>query len=232
MTRYLVELTADFNAIEDNGYIKNRVILYSDFNVINYLYESNFHKPEEICLYPDSTTVYLTLKYFYRIKIGKIVSTDLQNSILQFADTRSFSVFFFGDSSNILIELAKNLNLKYPNLKIVGTFSGYNYSTDAVIEIINQKNPDILFIGLGVSRQEKWICNNHEKLNAKLILSVGGWFQYLAHSKKRAPFVLRKLSLEWLYKLITDYKRVYLRYLVGVPKFFYRIFTNKIILKI
>ena len=145
--------------------------------------------------------------------------------------SQGLSVYFFGDSETVLEKLSNNIKSNFPNTNITGFANGYYYSTDEIIKKINSSNPAIVFVGLGVARQEKWICTNHEKLNAKLILSVGGWFQYLAKSKKRAPFVMRKLSLEWLYKLITDFKRTYLRYFWGVPIFFYRILTKKIILE-
>jgi N-acetylglucosaminyldiphosphoundecaprenol N-acetyl-beta-D-mannosaminyltransferase len=92
--------------------------------------------------------------------------------------------------------------------------------------------PDILFVGLGVGRQENWIIENFTKLNVPLIMSVGGWFRYLAGTRKRAPKFLRLLHLEWLYKLLTEFNRVWKRYLIGVPLFFYRVLTKKILIEL
>jgi len=80
--------------------------------------------------------------------------------------------------------------------------------------------------------EQKWIIENFKNLNVQLILSVGGWFQYLAGNKKRAPKVLRNLHLEWVHKLIIEYDRVWKRYLLGAPKFFYRVITRKIVLEL
>ncbi len=107
-------------------------------------------------------------------------------------------------------------------------YKGYNFNTNEVIKRINDSNTDILFVGLGVTRQEKWIIENYKYINVELIIAVGGWFQYLAENKKRAPKFLRQLHLEWLIKLINEFSVVWKRYLIGVPLFFYRVLTKKI----
>ncbi len=119
---------------------------------------------------------------------------------------------------------------KRKTTSISGSHNGYDFIDQEVISKINDSGAEILFVGLGAGRQEKWIAENDNKLNCKLIMSCGGWFQYLAGYKKRAPSIMIKLYLEWLYKLLTEFPRVWQRYLIGVPKFFYRIITKKIIL--
>ena len=63
-------------------------------------------------------------------------------------------------------------------------------------------------------------------------MSVGGWFQYLAGNKKRAPLIFRKIHLEWLHKLFYEFPRVWKRYLIGIPQFYFRVFTKKIIINL
>lgn len=211
--------------------VKN-VILYSDFNVLNHLYEESLKIPTEFILYPDSTAVYFILKYFYKKKIIKLVSTDLQERLLMQSIQQNKKIFFFGDSVIVLTKMEKLLKEKHPTIKICGRSSGYAFNNEDVLDEINNSHPDILFVGLGVGRQEKWIFENYQKLNAGIIISVGGWFQYLSGMKKRAPVWLRQMHLEWLFKLIKEFSRVGKRYIIGVLKFFYRVLLGKINLEL
>ncbi len=229
MKLYLIKLNDRvdyFNGkITDGGKIS---ILYADFNVINFLYDNKLKVPQNMILYPDSIAVNVILKIMdYKIS-RRIVSTDLQDEILMKANRFKLRVFFFGDKMTVLNNLQIKVEHKYPDLIIAGLHSGYNFNTESVINKVNASKPDILFVGLGVGRQEPWIIDNAEKLNVSLILSVGGWFNFLAGTKKRAPLIFRSFKLEWLFKVITDFKRLWKRYLFGVPKFFYRVLSGKI----
>ena len=203
-------------------------ILYADFNVINFLFENKIAIPDNILFYPDSTAVNFILRIKNYKVSTKLVSTDFQEELLEKADQLKLKTFFFGDEEAILNKLRSKISNKYPELIISGSNSGYNFNTENVIKNINNLHPDILFVGLGVGRQEPWIIENANKIDVPLILSVGGWFKFLAGTKKRAPLVVRKLHLEWLFKIITDFKRLWKRYLFGIPKFYYRVFTGKI----
>ena len=184
---------------------KQSRILYCDFNVLNYFFSTRIKLPKDIVLYPDSTAVYLVIKYLYRKNIKKMVSTDIQYQMLDVANQNSLKIFFFGDYEDVLNKLRVNLKRKYENIIIVGTQNGYNFDESQVLDRINSLKPDILFVGLGVGGQEEWICKNYQKINAKLAISVGGWFQYLAHKKKRSPKLIRVIHFEWLHKL---FKRI------------------------
>ena len=206
----------------------NKKYFYADFNVLNYLYENKTKIPDSISLYPDSTAVHMILRLKKNKISSKLVSTDFQEELLEKADQLKLKTFFLGDEDSVLNKLRLKISDKYSDLIISGSNSGYNFDTENVINSINYLQPDILFVGLGVGRQEPWIIENANKIDVPLILSVGGWFKFLAGTKKRAPLVLRKLHLEWLFKIITDFKRLWKRYLFGIPKFYYRVFTGKI----
>ena len=220
--------------INNNDYqnLMPMIIQYADFNVINYLYNNNFDEREisKFYLYPDSTAVNLWLRIFKNDYKNKIVSTDFQNEILTDLNEHSKSVYLFGDADSVLRKVSVFLNNKFPNIKIKGKTSGYSYDNELLINDINSGDVDIVFVGLGAGRQEQWILENYTKLNAKIVLSVGGWFQYLSKEKQRAPILFRKFNLEWLFKLLNEFSRVWQRYLIGAPVFFKRIITKKIIL--
>jgi N-acetylglucosaminyldiphosphoundecaprenol N-acetyl-beta-D-mannosaminyltransferase len=204
-------------------------LLYADFNVINYLYNSklNLNNPN-IILYPDSTAIYIAMKLFTSCKYSKLVSTDLLDQSLQEFIRNKNSLFFFGDSNDVVKRAVEKLKSINPDINISGFCSGYSYSDEETIKQINLSNAEILFVGLGAGRQEKWIVENYDRLNCKLIISCGGWFQFLSGSRRRAPKLLRKIQLEWLYKFISEFPRVWKRYLLGVLQFYFRIITKRI----
>lgn len=225
-----MEINLDYKGILAN--LQNlsikRIFLYADFNVINFIYEKKIHLSRNISLYPDSTAIFVAILLSKRLKIKKIISTDIQEKILLKSLEENRKLFFFGDSTEVINYLVKKLIARKSDLNICGIQEGYNYNSIKVIEKINETKPDILFVGLGVGRQEKWIIDNYNKIDAKLIISVGGWFRMLAGVKKRAPYILRRMNLEWLFRLLTEFPYVWKRYLIGVPKFFYRIVSGKI----
>jgi N-acetylglucosaminyldiphosphoundecaprenol N-acetyl-beta-D-mannosaminyltransferase len=206
---------------------KIKIILYADFNVINYLYEKKIKVPPNILLYPDSTAMNIALR-LRKKAISKLVSTDLQEKILSNANQQKLKIFFFGDKQSVLEKLKEKISTDFPKLIPVGFNKGYGYDTDCVVNRINKAKPDILFVGLGVGRQEPWIFENANKLDVPLIMTVGGWFNFLAGTKKRAPEIFRKIHLEWFYKIMTDFKRLWRRYLFGIPQFFFRVLFGKI----
>lgn len=212
---------------------KKSALLYADFNVINYLYESGYQNENpDIIFYPDSTAVFTMINFFKQTKYKWIASTDLLNRLLTDSIHSGSNLFFFGNSKLVLEKLTHRLKKLYPSIRICGVHNGYNYSDIEVISTINESNTDILFVGLGARRQEKWIVENFHKLECRLIVTCGGWFNFLSGDRIRAPLLLRKIHLEWFYKLMTEFNRIWKRYLLGVPQFFYRTITNKIRLEI
>lgn len=209
-------------------------IQYADFNVINYLYENNYTQTNlnNLFLYPDSTAVYFYIKCFLKRSYKNIISTNLQYSLLSELDSYGSSIYLFGDSDSILEKVICNIKNTFSSLNVVGSCNGFKFKTDEIISDINKSKVDVLLVGLGVGRQEKWLSENYKNLNVKIIISVGGWFQYLAKNKKRAPIFLRKNHLEWLHKLVVEFPRIWKRYFWGIPKFYYRVITKKIIIRV
>ncbi|MBS3945528.1 MAG: WecB/TagA/CpsF family glycosyltransferase [Melioribacter sp.] len=212
---------------------KKYALLYADFNVLNYLYESDYQNDNpDIIFYPDSTAVFASMNFSKYNKYKRLVSTDLLDQLLIDSSNSGSNLFFFGNSESVLEKMNERLKNLYPSIRIGGFYNGFCYSDNEVVKMINDCNTEILFVGLGVGRQEKWIMENFDKLNCRLIVSCGGWFNFLSSKTVRAPLFIRKLHLEWLYKLFTDFNRVWKRYLLGIPKFFYRIITKKIRLEL
>jgi N-acetylglucosaminyldiphosphoundecaprenol N-acetyl-beta-D-mannosaminyltransferase len=116
-----------------------------------------------------------------------------------------------------------------PGLEIAGIQHGYFDKTagssenEAVVALINQVKPDILVIGFGMPLQERWLLENWDRLDAKVAIPIGAGFDYLAGVTPRAPRWMTDHGLEWLGRLIIEPRRLWKRYIIGNPLFFYRL---------
>lgn len=136
----------------------------------------------------------------------RVTGTDLAIKLIQLSKHENFSIFFLGasDESNAkTIEFAKK-----NGAKVAGGFTE-NLDSAKCFKTINKAKPDLLLVALNFPRQEKWISANINKLpSVKLAIGVGGAFDFISGTKKRAPRALRALGLEWLYRLILEPRRL------------------------
>jgi N-acetylglucosaminyldiphosphoundecaprenol N-acetyl-beta-D-mannosaminyltransferase len=144
----------------------------------------------------------------------RITGTDLVFSLCNISTPKKHSIFLLG-AENEIVEKAKNALLsKFLDLQIVGIYNGYFKNSQKVIEKINALQPDILFIGIGFAKQEKWISRNINKLNIKVAVTIGGVFDVIAGKFKPAPRWMQNCGLEWLWRLIKEPRRLWRRYLI------------------
>jgi len=145
-------------------------------------------------------------RYGHKLR-QRIAGIDLMYEICAIAEKKEKSVFLLGAKRGIADMAAIKLLQKFPKLKIVGVESGYrrwhrHYKDRKLVEIINRRQPDVLFVAFGHVKQEKWIYNNLSKMPlVKLAMGVGGSYDYISGQVKRAPVLMRKMGLEWLYRL-------------------------------
>ena len=103
---------------------------------------------------------------------------------------------------------------------------GYiNLKDETVIKRIETFNPDYIFVGMGYPKQEKWIARHSKAFQHTVMMGVGGSFEVFSGAKKRAPKFFRKLNIEWVYRLLIDWKR--LGRLKSIPKFMFKIARQK-----
>lgn len=139
--------------------------------------------------------------------------------------------YFYGSTEETLSMLREKLKEQYPNLNIAGMvsppFHALSEAEDAAaVRAINESGADIIWVGLGAPKQENWMYAHKDKVNAVMI-GVGAGFDYHAGNIKRAPMWMQKMSLEWLYRLLQDPKRLFKRYLVTNTRYLYLIKKEK-----
>ncbi len=180
---------------------------------------------------PDGIGVVLAARlYGSKIK-ERVTGIDLMNLICKNAPERGHKLYFLGGKPGVAEKAAENASARYDGINIVGTHDGYFDSGQekAVIEDINGKDVDFLFVGLGAPKQENWI-HEHPEIAAKVIMGVGGSFDVLAGVVKRAPTAYRKLGLEWLYRLIKEPRRF--KRMLNLPLFIITVLREKVIKRI
>src|SRR5699024_7331737 len=131
----------------------------------------------------------------------RVTGFDLMIKLLENGNSNKRSAFFYGAKPEILHAALKNIELKYPNLVIAGGIDGYTSMTEEeVVDQINRTSPDFLFVAMGFPRQELWLNRNVSKLDVKIFQDVGGSFDVLSGTVKRAPKFFLDYHLEWLYR--------------------------------
>ena len=157
--------------------------------------------------------------------------TTLAPKLLEHCNQHNLSVFLLGAKPQHL-ELALNQQKKnYPNIKFSGHHGYFDkedpVQNERVIEQINQANPDILIIGMGMPVQEYWVHQHHSKLKARVIIPCGAVIDRLAGMVPNCPTQFSNIGLEWLYRLAREPKRLAVRYLLGNPVFLFSVALAK-----
>lgn len=129
-----------------------------------------------------------------------------------------------GRNQGALVQLALNLRHRFPGVKIVGGYSPpYRDLTEeeeeAIVAEMNGSRADVVWVGVGVPKQEKWMAAMRARLDAPVLVGVGAAFDFLAGTKRKAPALLQRLGLEWLFRLATEPRRLWRRYLRHNPRF-------------
>lgn len=140
----------------------------------------------------------------------RVAGCDLLYELLAIAAEKKFGIYFLGAKPGVAAEAAHNIQNKFSSqIKVLGCHHGYLDKIDSgrLIEKINQKQPDLLFVGMGAPRQEKFIFYNREQLEVKAAVTVGGSFDVIAGHINRAPKIMQNLYLEWFYRFLQEPSR-------------------------
>ena len=157
---------------------------------------------------PDGISIVKTANFLgYNIK-ERITGVDLAEHLLNISNKNKYKVFLFGASSEVIEKMEEVIKIKYPNIDLVGSVNGYIKDKDSIMEYMKLVHPDVILIALGIPLQEKLIYNHINDFEKGIFVGVGGSFDVLSGTKKRAPKLLIKFNLEWLYRILKEPKRL------------------------
>lgn len=143
-------------------------------------------------------------------------------------------VMFLGSSDAVLKLIRQRVAEKYPKIEVDTYSPPYkpefsDEDNEAMISAINHSNPDLLWIGMTAPKQEKWAYKHLDRLEVHChIGTIGAVFDFFAGTVKRAPECWQKAGMEWLYRLLSEPRRMWRRYFIGNAKFLYYIMVEKI----
>ncbi|NOS89311.1 MAG: WecB/TagA/CpsF family glycosyltransferase [Methylococcaceae bacterium] len=167
---------------------------------------------------PDGAPVAWMLRHLGHRGQQRINGPDLMWRYCDQVQSRTESVFFYGNTEVTLSKLKLKLLDNFPNLKIAGTISPPFHALtpeedDCIVNHINASGASVVFVSLGCPKQELWMAAHRGRINAVMI-GVGAAFDYHADTIKRAPKWMQNSGFEWLYRLLSEPRRLWKRYLV------------------
>jgi exopolysaccharide biosynthesis WecB/TagA/CpsF family protein len=159
----------------------------------------------------------------------RVATTDLFHDVARLAETTGTSFYLFGATEAENARALAAARAAYPRLNIVGASHGYldGDALDARLAEIDALAPDILWLGLGVPREQLFFRDHGHKLrHVGLIKTSGGLFDHMAGKVRRAPLAWQRLGFEWLWRLLMEPRRLFVRYLTTNPKALFAILRN------
>jgi N-acetylglucosaminyldiphosphoundecaprenol N-acetyl-beta-D-mannosaminyltransferase len=154
----------------------------------------------------------------------RVYGPDLILAFCEQTAGRGYRHFFYGGEPGVPERLAESLKRRFPPMEVCGTFSppfrSLNEGEDREIgNMISRAAPDVLWVGLGTPKQERWMRGHRDRLNVPVFVSVGAAFDFLSGRRSQAPSWMREYGLEWLFRLVQEPRRLWRRYLVDGLRF-------------
>ena len=188
-------------------------------------YFKKIYENAELLLTDGTPLIWISRWYKKPIK-EKICGSDLVPDLCKLAAQKGYSIFLLGAAEGVAAKAAENLKKNNPRLKVAGVYSPpYGFEKDKnEIDKINKmlftSNADMLFVGMGVPKQDIFIYENMNKYQIPMSFSIGATIDFEAGIQKRAPRWINRIGMEWIYRLVRDPKRMFKRYIINDMKIF------------
>ncbi|MEM9927099.1 MAG: WecB/TagA/CpsF family glycosyltransferase [Cyanobacteria bacterium P01_D01_bin.50] len=160
----------------------------------------------------------------------RMTCPDYIENLATSCERDNVSLYLLAGKPGVVDKAIAKLKVVAPNLRIKGHHGYFHKSgieNEYVIDEINQFKPDVLYVGFGMPLQERWIIDNFDQINAKVFLPLGACLDFYTGAVNRGPRWMTNRGLEWLSRLFTEPQRLWQRYVVGNPLFFYRLLKER-----
>lgn len=206
-------------------------IFYVNSDCLNIAYKNDAYRQNlnrADLVFPDGSGIKMAAQMTGQNLIENLNGTDMFPSLCELAQAQKFSLFFLGGKPGVTDDLVKNCLQRWPDIIIAGHKHGFFQKSEEsdLIDLINLTGADILFVALGAPAQEAWIMQHSEHLNTSLCLGVGGLFDFYSGRIPRAPLWMRRIGIEWTWRLLQEPGRLWKRYILGNPLFVWRVFRH------
>lgn len=157
-------------------------------------------------------------------QVERTYGPDLMLMVCGQGRIKGYRHFFYGGTEGVLKKLEECLRNKFPGIAIAGRYAPPFRALTAqeekdVVEQVNRSQADIVWVGLGSPKQDFWMQQIRGKLNASVLIGVGAAFDFISGVKPQAPRWMQQAGLEWLFRLCSEPRRLWKRYLIGNTKF-------------
>jgi N-acetylglucosaminyldiphosphoundecaprenol N-acetyl-beta-D-mannosaminyltransferase len=176
---------------------------------------------------PDSAGMLWAARSFGTPLPERVSGIDVAQNLCALAARRGYTLFMLGAAPGVADAAAENLKKMHPGLKIVGIQDGFFTDDTAVVQKVRESGAQILFVAMGIPKQEKWIVKYLDQLGVSLAIGLGGSFDVFSGNVKRAPEWMRKRGLEWVYRLANNPKKI--SKVATLPKFLMLVVKEKIL---
>lgn len=173
---------------------------------------------------PDGMPLVWVSRWMGHKQTQRVYGPDLLLKVCEQSIEMGWKHYFYGGGQGVVELLVKNLTSQFPGLQVVGIETPpFRKLTDAedqdVVDRINQANPDIVWVGLGMPKQELWMGDHFGRIDAPVMIGVGAAFDFHAGLKPQAPKWMQQSGLEWLFRLLSEPRRLWKRYVINNPVF-------------
>lgn len=172
-------------------------------------------------LLPDGAGLAIAARFAGTVLPANLNGTDFIPQLLDRAAQRGCAVFLLGAAPGVAERAAARL--QRPGLRVVGTAHGYHTDHAALVRRIAASGADLLLVGMGMPRQERWLAEHLEATGVRLGVAAGAYLDFAAGTVRRAPRWIRAARLEWLFRLLGEPRRLFARYVLGNPAFLLRV---------
>jgi N-acetylglucosaminyldiphosphoundecaprenol N-acetyl-beta-D-mannosaminyltransferase len=162
----------------------------------------------------------------------RVCGPDLFERVMAESAARGWSHYFYGGASGVPEALRDVFVERHPGLRVVGAYSPpYRKLSleedEEIVARINDVEPDFVWVGLGAPKQERWMAEHRSRLKAPVLIGVGAAFDFHTGRLDRAPRWMQRAGLEWSFRLLKEPRRLWRRYLLGIPRFAFGILRQR-----
>jgi len=181
---------------------------------------------------PDGISLVWASRLLGHRGVEQVRGTDLMVQVCSMTAQKGYSNFLYGATEDVLDKLANNLKQRFPELKIVGTCAPpfrplTEQESKHIIDTINAANPDVLWVGLGGTKQDVWMAHYIDHLDVPVIVGIGAAFDFISGNKPECPRWIQKIGLEWFFRFVEEPRRLWRRASYN-PIFAYKILMQKL----
>ena len=213
--------------LADEG--ENLFIVTANPEIVDYATENEAYRKlinSADYVIPDGTGIVKAASILKTPLKTRVPGIELMEECLKIANANNQKVFLLGAKNDVVMKAEQKLTEKYPDINFDFHHGVFDLTDEMVLKQVTSFNPDYIFVGMGYPRQEQWIERHAHRFNKTVLMGVGGSIEVFSGTKKRAPVLFRKMNLEWVYRLLIDWKRI--GRIKAIPNFLYKVFKLRL----